>query len=482
MGRGVVSVLVFLALAAPAGAATIRGTARADGIVAQDGRRQTVTCGRGADVVTADRSDRVGRDCETVSRQLALDTLKGGPGQHATIVEPDSAAFGSTVVAVYQVARIHGGASMQIGWATSRDGGASWRNGYLPGLTLFSAPSGLADRVSDPAIAYDAAHGTWLAATLAVSASFTQLLVSRSPDGLGWSAPVVAASARNAGGSGDDVSFDKEWITCDNGASSPFRGHCYLSYTDFVNESLSTQTSADGGLTWGAPVPAAPDVEDRLVGVQPASLPDGTLSILFVGEGPDAGIWSVRSRDGGASFEGKTAVATFRFSGTRGLRNFPLPSAESAGGDVVAAWSDCRFRSACAGDDLVVSRTSDGAHWSAPARVPLPGGRTYVIPGLGVSSSGRLALAYYSLPNVCRRAPCGLTASFTTSRGSGWRAPRRLSPQAVPLTWVAHTSLGRMVGDYISTSWVAGRPVAVFVLAAKPRGGVLRESVFAYRG
>jgi hypothetical protein len=57
-----------------------------------------------------------------------------------------------------------------------------------------------------------------------------------------------------------------------------------------------------------------------------------------------------------------------------------------------------------------------------------------------------------------------------------------LSPQPVRLTWIARTSSGRMVGDYISTSWVAGRPVAVFVLAAAPRRGVLRESVFAYRG
>src|SRR5919202_4237613 len=90
----------------------LRGTARADSIVAQDGGRDTVRCGRGRDVVTADLTDRVARDCETVSRQLARDAFSGGPGQHATEVEPDTYAFRSTVVATYQVGRIRGGAAM----------------------------------------------------------------------------------------------------------------------------------------------------------------------------------------------------------------------------------------------------------------------------------------------------------------------------------------------------------------------------------
>ena len=38
-----------------------------------------------------------------------------------------------------------------------------------------------------------------------------------------WSAPVDAA---------DGPVLDKDWIACDNGATSPFRGRCYLEYTD----------------------------------------------------------------------------------------------------------------------------------------------------------------------------------------------------------------------------------------------------------
>jgi hypothetical protein len=36
-----------------------------------------------------------------------------------------------------------------------------------------------------------------------------------------------------------------------------------------------------------------------------------------------------------------------------------------------------------------------------------------------------------------------------------------------------------MVGDYISTSFAGGRAVPIFVLARRPSGGRLHESMFA---
>ena len=177
-----------------------------------DGTRDRVACGPGRDIVTADATDVVQRDCEVVSRQVSADLTSDPIGQHATQAEPDSFAFGSTVVAVVQVGRVFEGGAVAIGFATSRDGGATWKAGLLPGLTDSSPRPGPADRASDPVVVYDAAHGTWLAATLGISereASY-HLYVNRSPDGLTWSAPVAAVT----GPTGD---LDKEWITCDNG-------------------------------------------------------------------------------------------------------------------------------------------------------------------------------------------------------------------------------------------------------------------------
>ena len=56
-------------LSGGAGVDRISGGAGADRISARDGRRDTITCGAGRDRVTADRRDRVARDCERVARR-----------------------------------------------------------------------------------------------------------------------------------------------------------------------------------------------------------------------------------------------------------------------------------------------------------------------------------------------------------------------------------------------------------------------------
>src|SRR5215469_3816730 len=67
--------------------------------------------------------------------RLSTDTFTNSGSQHATEVEPHIAAFGSTLVSVFQVGRIFGGGSADIGFATSTNGGASWTSGFLPGTT-----------------------------------------------------------------------------------------------------------------------------------------------------------------------------------------------------------------------------------------------------------------------------------------------------------------------------------------------------------
>ena len=124
------------------------------------------TCGRGVDAVTADLADTVARDCEFVSRRISADSLTSAGGQHQTQVEPSVAGAGTTAVATFQVGRFGDGGAAGIGWSTSTDSGRTWRTGILPSLTVASRPAGDAPRASDPAVAYDAAHATWLIATL----------------------------------------------------------------------------------------------------------------------------------------------------------------------------------------------------------------------------------------------------------------------------------------------------------------------------
>jgi Ca2+-binding RTX toxin-like protein len=167
---------------------TVLGQAGADRIALHaDGARDAATCGAGLDVVNAELQDVVADDCEIVTRQLSRDPFTG-PGQHETQVEPDSASFGSTLVTVFQTGRLTGGGAEGTGWATSVDAGRTWRRGFLARAN---------DRVSDPVVAYDRRHRTWLIATLGVAATAAgeaaQLLVSRSADGVSWSRSEVAA-------------------------------------------------------------------------------------------------------------------------------------------------------------------------------------------------------------------------------------------------------------------------------------------------
>jgi hypothetical protein len=99
--------------------------------------------------------------------QVSSDPFTNPSSQHATEVEPDTFAFGSTVVGTFQVGRFFNGGASDIGFVRSGDGGATWdAPGFLPGLTRQQPPSGDPnspfERVSDPSVAYDAAHGVWL--------------------------------------------------------------------------------------------------------------------------------------------------------------------------------------------------------------------------------------------------------------------------------------------------------------------------------
>src|SRR3954464_7105304 len=71
--------------------------------------------------------------------RVSSDPFTNPTSQHATEVEPDTFAHGSTVVGTFQVGRFFSGGSTDIGFVRSGDGGATWGTpGFLPGLT-FSA-------------------------------------------------------------------------------------------------------------------------------------------------------------------------------------------------------------------------------------------------------------------------------------------------------------------------------------------------------
>src|SRR5271166_5412226 len=98
---------------------------------------------------------------QSLFRQLSQDSFTNGSSQHMTEVEPGAFSYGATIVTAFQVGRIYGGGSADIGFATSTNGGLAWTNGYLPGLTQWYE-GGSNSAASDASVAYDAKHGVWL--------------------------------------------------------------------------------------------------------------------------------------------------------------------------------------------------------------------------------------------------------------------------------------------------------------------------------
>jgi hypothetical protein len=378
------------------------------------------------------------------------------------------------VVSAFQSGRFNSGGSSDLGFATSTDGGGTWTHGFLPSLTVYSTPAGRYERVSDPAVAYDAKAQVWLISALAMTGTGgAAVVVSRSTDGgLSWSGPVVVSSSSS-------VSYDKEWVVCDNHASSAHFGNCYATWDDNgAGNLLLNSVSNNGGLSWGAAVKTAGAATG--IGGQPLVQPDGTV-IVPAANAAETVIVAYRSTDGGTTWTSPVTVSRVRIHTVRGgLRSSPLPTAEAdAAGNVYVAWQDCRFRSSCASNDIVLSTSATGQSWSAVVRIPIDSKTSTIdhfIPGLAVDpttsgASAHLALTYYFYPVAgCNASTCRLNVGSITSAngGSAWSAPTQLTTTPMVLSWLPSTTQGRMVGDYISTSFTGSRAVGVFAVAAAP--------------
>jgi hypothetical protein len=339
--------------------------------------------------------------------------------------------------------------------------------------------------VSDPTVAYDAAHHVWMVSSIPLrpDLSVPTVFFSRSTDdGRTWSKPISMPPLAS-----NSVDLDKNWTACDNHPSSPFYGHCYTELDNFGDgdrELMSTST--DGGLTWSAPIQSAG--HDKGLGGQPVVQPNGTVIVPY--EALNGKIEAFRSTNGGASWTKAVTVDGIRFHGAEGdLRTSPLPTAEiAADGTVFVAWEDCRYRKSCSSNDIVFSRSSDGVTWTTAARVPIDpvtSGADHFIPGLAVdpTTSGNdadLALTYYFYPDATCTGGCQLKAGYISSPNGGatWGDPIELT-NAMSLADIAQTSQGPMVGDYISTSISGGGATTVVAFGSRHTGNTFDEPMYA---
>src|SRR5438552_4708263 len=408
---------------------------------------------------------------------IATDPFTNSTSQHATIVEPDTYSFGSTIVAAAQWGRFTDGGSSDIGVSVSTNNGSSWTAQQLPGITVNSTPPGPYARVSDPSVAFDARHNVWMVSGLALDASLNGAAVtlSRSTNGgATWHNPnngAVATGTQN---------FDKNWTVCDNTPTSPFYGSCYTTWDDFGHGNrLKIAYSRDGGLNWT--LSRTPNV--GVIGAQPVTLPNGNV-VVPLDNASETALGYTISTNGGVRFgQAFTITSITAFNDPGNIRSGPLPSAEISGdGKIYVVWEDCRFRANCYTNDLVYTTSTNGSTWTAVQRIPIDPTTSTVdhfIPGVAVdkNTSGaniHVAVGYYYYPNVsCTFATCQLDVGYisSTNGGSSWSAATQLRGP-MTMSWLPDTTQGRMVGDYMSTSFDAsGLAHPVFAEAYAPPTG-----------
>ncbi len=416
-------------------------------------------------------------------KQVSVDNFKNSDSVHKTEVEPASFAWGSTIVFTYHVARRPGSigwGSADVGYSTSTDAGKTWTYGYLPGLTS-NYKSGTYGAAADPSVAYDAKHGQWLISTLPLvglngnSQFIGDVAVSRSTDGIHWGSPINIDATHLD---------DKNWTVCDNTTTSPYYGNCYTEWDQaYGTGDVLMSVSSDGGLTWGPGKPSADHAGG--LGGQPLVQPNGTVIVPF-----SAGnVYSFNSTDGGKTWGSSVFVASVQEHGDAGgIRNPNLPSAEiDAAGKVYVVWSDCRFRSGCSTNDVVMSTSTDGKTWTSPTRIPFdPVSSTvdHFIPGIGIDhttsgANANLTVLTYGYPVSNCNNSCKLYVGFSNSKDGGqtWTAAKILAGP-MQLNWLPVSDNGYMVADYIHVSYVNGNPFGIFPVAKAPTGSILNEEMY----
>ncbi len=388
--------------------------------------------------------------------RISQDILEpaGGFAQSETQTEPHLALNPereSHLLAGYQESRFQDGGARALAYAVSFNGGKTWSEGLLPGLTI--AAGGTFQRISDPWVAFGPGGRAYY-----VSLAFNEttpdngIFVSASEDGgLTWGPPVAVRT--------DTVDFnDKEAITVDTRTDSPFRGRVYVGWdTVFADERQTVRFSYsdDGGASFVPTITVYG--QGANVGVFPVVGPEGVVHLVWASytfNGADfvnPMLLTAKSTDGGASWSAPVVIAeafAFGVDGQRTGGNLPSAAIDPQTGDFHVVWQDGRFSSGI--DQVVLSSSTDGGEtWSAP-RIISDGPRNAAnfTPAVAVNANGIVGVAYHSMRNdPTRSVLVDEYLAISRDRGRKFGRSVRVSASSWDVRFAA-VSRGFFLGDY----------------------------------
>jgi hypothetical protein len=417
-----------------------------------------------------------------------------GPGTNYpnTEVEPwlaQNPVNPNNVVGTFQQDRYTGGGSKGSTAAVSTDGGASFSQVNIPGLTTCSG--GTFERASDPWLSFSP-DGTLYAMSLVETKlpsgvnNPSGMAVSRSTDGgLTWSAPT------NVIFDTDPTKFnDKNSLTAD-----PTDSRFVYAIWDRLDApigqgSLKSGENAAGfrGPTWFARTtdggqswePArqiyAPGNNDQTIGNQIVVLPNGTLIDVFDLIKNDnkmkvkgLSVAAITSTDHGATWSSQaTIISRLNFvqvtdPDTGALVRtgdiIPEVTVDPENGNLYTVWQDGRFSGGARSDVAFSMSTDGGATWSQALRNNTPSGVSAFTPTVAVASRGVVGVSYYDFRNNTAATGVPTDVWFTHCHAactdpSSWVETHVTGPFNIEN---APVSRGYFLGDYegIATSGAA---------------------------
>lgn len=410
-----------------------------------------------------------------------LQTTSGG-AQPETQAEPHMALNPERenhLLAGYQEGRFANGGALALTYAVSFNGGKSWREGLLPGLT--KAAGGRFDRASDPWVAFGPGNRAYYASLAYNVGDSSQdgIYVSASGDGgLTWDDPVAV----HLGGDSFD---DKEAMIVDTRNDSPYKGRVHVVWDSpgGGRQPLLFSYSADEGRSYRSAV----TVFDRGVniGAIPVVGPGGVIHLVWLNAvGRTGNLVTSRSTDGGDTWSPPILISNILPAGVPGARTgegLPSAAADPRNGTLYVAWQDNRFSPGT--DQVLLSKSTDGGlSWSAPKLVSDgPKNAANFTPAVAVSPDGVVGVAYYSFRNDPARSVL-VDEYLAVSRNGGRKFAKsvRVSSSSWDLRWAA-VARGFFLGDY--QGLVAGRKMfhPLWVGALNPsrsQAGELQPDVF----
>ena len=427
------------------------------------------------------------------------------PNQSGTVylgsqVEPWLAvnpADPENMVGFFQEDRWSTGGARNLVFATTKDGGDTWRNAAVPGITVLSG--GSYERATDPWVDFGPGNRVYgFSLAFDDSTPRNALFVNTSTTGgRTWGAPVPVIVDTEL-----EFFNDKNALAADSGARSPFRGNVYVAWDrlddtstpvedNFTGPALFSR-STNGGVSFSTPkVIFGTGTNEQTIGDVPVVLPDGTIVVAgtFIDADANQSIFVVRSTDGGVRWSRPRLVEdepTYSIPDVRSGDTVPSFAVDRRTGRIYAAWEDARASVGARDDILVMSSDDDGRTWSAPVQANDTPRRdqSAFTPAIQVDDKGRVGLVYYDLR--ADTSPVDdqqlTTEWFTSSRDGGRTFGKSKSVTPSFDMAAAPEAGGFFLGDYqaLGTTGDAFQPFFVAALLAQA-DGALGTDVFVAR-